>query len=195
MATSASRPRFPSLSSAARTSCQVATGLDYAPMRRASAVLLAVLAAPSGAHAAVDVGAGSVTVATGQGSKVVVQRDPLAFTFYGAGGRAVLRSVEAAGDTAAALPLPHSQFGEQNAPPQTLYAPLTFLVGSQRIDQFPSAQWQGDLQSVTEEGMLYHATKVIDAAAEGSGATLTLGTTDPSGRRVALTIAPVGDRG
>src|SRR4051812_33261388 len=114
-------------------------------MRFATAVLLAVLAVPAGAQAAGD----DVVVTTPAKTRVVVTRDPLSLTFFDAAGRAVLRSSASAGDSQAVLPVPHNQFGEQSPPPETLYAPLTFLVGSQRIDQFPSAQWQGDLQAVT----------------------------------------------
>ena len=57
-------------------------------------------------------------------------------------------------------PTPRSQFGSQGTPPPTLYAPFTFLVGNVTIDQFPSLQWNGNLQTVTEGGTEYGAVAV-----------------------------------
>ena len=57
-------------------------------------------------------------------------------------------------------PTPRSQFGSQGTPPPTLYAPFTFLVGNVTIDQFPSSQWNGNLQTVTEGGTEYGAVAV-----------------------------------
>lgn len=159
-------------------------------------VLLAVLllvAAVAPADAAVKIGADRVIVTTPAGARAIVTRSPLRISFADPQGRTVLRQV-APVDSAVTVvpPTPHVQFGTIGPPPPTQYAPLGFLVGSHQVDQFPGGQWQGVLQSVTESGTLHTARAVSRARAQGEGARLVLKTSDPSGRRLILTIAPLG---
>jgi alpha-D-xyloside xylohydrolase len=166
-------------------------------MRHAAAcafTLVALFAAP--ATAAVEERPDRILVTTDAGTSAVITRSPFTITFFDKRGRTVLRGLtERAGDLLPAAPVPHQQFGTQSPASPTLYAPLSFLSGSQSIEQFPAQQWQGNLRSVTEEGVHYAATDVVDVGGEGDTATLELATTDPSGRRLALTIRPLGRRG
>ena len=124
--------------------------------------------------------------------KVVVKRDPLRISFVNASGRTVLSQAQPAGGFGIVPPIPEVQYGTQSAPPPAVYAPFTFLVGSYDVSQTPSLQWQGTLQNVTEQGTVYAATKVLTSAREGAKLHLTLATSDPTGRKLDVTIAPRG---
>jgi alpha-glucosidase (family GH31 glycosyl hydrolase) len=141
---------------------------------------------------AVPAQAADVTLSSPGVGRVVVHRDPLRISFADASGRAVLRQVTAEGAIGAVPPVPENQFGTQSAPPPALYAPFPFLVGTHKLSQTPSGQWQGTLQNVTEAGTLYAATQVVAAARSGPGLHLTLATSDPTGRTLDVTIVPRG---
>lgn len=135
-----------------------------------SALLLMSLAATPAA-ASVEIGAKQVVVTTAAGSRAIVTRSPLRIAFANSSGQTVLSGWgESGAGLAVVPPVPHNQFGTQSPPPPTLYAPLSFLVGSQSISQFPASQWQGDLQTVTSEGVIYAATKVTAASAPPTAA-------------------------
>jgi alpha-glucosidase (family GH31 glycosyl hydrolase) len=154
------------------------------------AAVFVALAAPPGAAAAVSIGPKSVVV-EGSGGRAVITRSPYSLSVQDKSGRTVLR--EAPRDGAGVLPIPptsQSQFGTIGPPPPTLYGPLGFLVGHQEIGQEPVSQWEGNLTSVTQTGVKYVASAVVDAAHEGSGARLTLSTTDPTGRRLVVRVKP-----
>ena len=153
-------------------------------------IALALLVCALGAAAAPARAAGDVVVHAPGGAKAVIQRDPLRISFLDAAGRTVLRQSAPAGGSALVAPTPEVQFGTLTPPPPALYAPFPFLVGSHRIDQTRSGQWEGTLQQVTEHGTVYAATRVLAAARHGAGVRLTLATSDPSGRTLAVTIAP-----
>src|SRR3954462_10375462 len=164
---------------------------------RAVVVLAAVGTAlpPASASAMVQIDAGRVVGTTAAGTSVTVTRSPLRVSFADSAGRTVLAQLPAAGDSTGGPPVPQAQFGGIGPPPPALYAPLTFLVGSHSVSQFPASQWQGALQSVTEGGVEYRARDVTDARQAGAGARLETTTTDPSGRRLVITIAPIGVAG
>jgi alpha-glucosidase (family GH31 glycosyl hydrolase) len=132
------------------------------------------------------------TVSGPGGARVVVQRNPLRVSFVGASGRTVLQQAQPAGGFGIVPPLPEQQYGTQSAPPPAVYAPFAFLVGSYDVSQTPSLQWQGTLQRVTENGTVYAATKVLTSTHDGANLHLTLATSDPTGRRLDVTIAPHG---
>src|SRR3954451_10784687 len=164
---------------------------------RAVVVLAAAgVAAPaSSAAAAGQIDAERVVVTTAAGTRATVTRTPLRIAFADSSGRTVLAQLPGTADSMPVAPLPQSHFGTIAPPPPSLYAPLTFLVGSHSVSQFPASQWQGVLQSVTEGGVEYRARDVADARQAGDGARLETTTTDPSGRRLVITIAPIGDAG
>ena len=80
-------------------------------------------------------------------------------------------------------------------PPPTLYAPLSFLVGSVGIEQFPTFQWNGNLNSVTESGTEYGAVSVARADRRRDGVRLIVRTSDPSGRKLIVDVGPGPERG
>src|SRR5205085_7491840 len=136
-----------------------------------------------------------IVVTTSAGTRAEIMRKPLQIRFRDGAGRTVLQQAAAGGTPMAVPPVPQQQFGTIGPPPPTAYGPFEFLVGTQRIGQFPAQQWQGTLTDVTTGGVLYGATEVVDAAPEGEGVRLTLATNDPTGRTLAVTVAPEGDRG
>jgi alpha-glucosidase (family GH31 glycosyl hydrolase) len=86
--------------------------------------------------------------------------------------------------------VPRSQFGAPDPPPPTLYAPLSFLVGTVAVEQYPSFQWNGNLETVTEGGVEYGAVAVERASRRGNGVRLVVSTTDPSGRKLLVDVGP-----
>lgn len=71
-----------------------------------------------------------------------------------------------------------------------LYAPLSFLVGSETITQKSNPIWLGDLKQGVESGIQYSARKVIAERQTRRGVILTLSTNDPSGRTLRVDIRP-----
>jgi sulfoquinovosidase len=88
--------------------------------------------------------------------------------------------------------VPQLEFGTISPASPTLYAPLSFLVGTYSVAQEPAEEWEGNLTSVTEGGVEYSAQSVLSAQPQGNGVALTLSTNDPSGRRLLVTISPTG---
>ncbi|HET6829765.1 MAG TPA: TIM-barrel domain-containing protein [Solirubrobacterales bacterium] len=118
-----------------------------------------------------------------------VRFDPLRISFANASGETVLRQLGGrAGASRAVPPTPRSQFGTLDPPPPTLYAPLTFLVGWVAIEQFPTFQWNGNLDTVTEGGTEYGAVAVERARRTRAGLRLVVSTSDPSGRRLIVDL-------
>ncbi len=73
-----------------------------------------------------------------------------------------------------------------------LYAPLSYLVGSETIEQYAGGVWAGNLKSGVRQGTQYAARRVISAQRRGHGLTLTVATNDPSKRTLTVTVAPAG---
>ncbi|HET9102585.1 MAG TPA: TIM-barrel domain-containing protein [Solirubrobacteraceae bacterium] len=75
-----------------------------------------------------------------------------------------------------------------------LYAPLTFLVGTEKLNQYQGGVWGGDLRHGIRSGVVYSARRVLSVHRTAGGARLTLATDDPTGRRldVRLRILPGG---
>ncbi len=122
----------------------------------------------------------------------MVNRIPFGLRFLDSGGHTVL------GETASsALPFPVAatpqlEFGTISPAAPVLYAPLSFLVGTQSVGQEPAGEWEGDLTSVTEGGVEYSAQSVLSAQALGNGVKLTVSTNDPTGRQLVVTVSPAG---
>jgi alpha-glucosidase (family GH31 glycosyl hydrolase) len=152
----------------------------------AMAVVALVCAAPASAKPA-------DTVLPGPGgTKVVVAGDPLRISFVDAAGRAVLRQAQPAGGFGIVPPIAEVQYGTLSPPPPAVYSPFPFLVGSHDVSQTPAGQWRGTLQQVNERGTVYSATKVLSAKRAGAKLRLVLATSDPTGRKLGVTIAPRG---
>jgi sulfoquinovosidase len=124
------------------------------------------------------------------GTRVLITRAPFGLAFFDARGRVVLISTPATARSLHLGRVTQRQYGFQDPPPPTLYAPLAFVVGRQMITQTPSGEWEGTLASVTTAGIEYRAASVIKVSHQGGAVRLTLATTDPSGRRLVVRIAP-----
>jgi alpha-glucosidase (family GH31 glycosyl hydrolase) len=165
-------------------------------MRRlAAALALIALGAPAAASADVTIGSEEIVVAA-PGASATITRDPFQIRFADEAGRAVLAGLAGAPGASAPLGLDvRPQFAAFGPPPPTLYAPLSFLVGDTAIAQVPAHQWQGNLLSVTESGTEYGAEAVMGAQRRGAGVLLRVSTSDPSGRTLAVGVAPGPRRG
>ncbi|MGZ4172910.1 MAG: TIM-barrel domain-containing protein [Solirubrobacteraceae bacterium] len=153
-------------------------------------LLLACGAAATSAHASVAIGAQRVVIATPSGAQAIVTRAPFGLRLLDARGRVVLSEVARARRPMVIAPHSQLEFGTIGAPAPTLYAPMSFLVGAQRVTQTLAGQWEGTLQSVAESGVAYSAQAVLGVRRRGGGAVLTLSTNDPTHRRLTVTIAP-----
>jgi sulfoquinovosidase len=130
-------------------------------------------------------------------ASAVVTPSPVRISFRDAGGRTVLAQL------ANRRPAPLSEpptidpepQGVDLLPETTLYSPLTFTVGQERIVQFTDGgPFVGDLMSATRSGVQYAARKVLRVRRIGAGVRLVVSTNDPSGRRLVVRIQPRGRR-
>jgi alpha-glucosidase (family GH31 glycosyl hydrolase) len=159
------------------------------------AAISAALLLAAGAAAATEVRSGSATV-DANGASARIGFDPFRITFAGADGTTVLRGLPGRAGGSQTVPgVPRSQFGVPGPVPPTLYAPLTFLVGAVDIGQFPSFQWNGNLETVTESGTEYGAVAVQRAARRRGGVRLLVTTSDPSGRKLIVDVTEGPARG
>lgn len=124
------------------------------------------------------------------GARVTLSARPFGLRFADARGRPVLAGVAPSGRSLSVGPVTQTEYGVQGPPAPALYAPLTFVVGTQRIAQTAKQQWQGTLASVTTVGTAYRARNLVRVTRQGRTIHAMLSTTDPSGRRLAVTIAP-----
>jgi alpha-glucosidase (family GH31 glycosyl hydrolase) len=155
-----------------------------------AAAMLPLLAFAGPASGAGIVGAGSAAVTT-PGATARIDFEPFRISFADGRGRTVLRELAGRAGAEREVPaVPRSQFGSPDPPPPTLYAPLSFLVGSVEIDQFPTFQWNGNLSSVTEGGIEYGAESAEHASRRRGGVRLIVATSDPSGRRLIVDVRP-----
>jgi alpha-glucosidase (family GH31 glycosyl hydrolase) len=155
------------------------------------AAVTAAIAPLAPAQASVSLGGQRIVVATAAGSRAVIDRSPLRIRFQDAAGRTVLSQLPGDGSASAIRPpVTRNQFGAPGPAPPTLYAPFGFTVGSRRVEDFPTYIWQGNLQSVTVGGSVYGANEVVSAARRGEGVELVLSTSDPTGRRLIVTVEP-----
>src|SRR5919109_609429 len=157
-------------------------------MRR-SGLLAAVIAAAGvslawspGASARVVIDKGRIVVA-GSEATTVIHRAPFRLRIENSSGRPVLREV--AGPSSLSMgpvddPIAPG-FDSRTVP--TLYAPLSFLVGSEAIAQYDGGFWGGNLNSGQRAGIQYAARRVGRATRVGNAVRMVLATTDPSRRR------------
>lgn len=160
-----------------------------------AAVLLGLVPAAASAAAASRVGAPSdPLVVSAPGARVVIQRRPFRLVIQDGRGRTVLREV--APDPARVQVEPPTVDpqppGVDNQHTTTLYSPLSFLVGTETLQQYPAEEWIANLLSGSRAGTQYAARDVISASRQGAGVRLLLSTSDPSGRRLVVTVRPQG---
>jgi alpha-glucosidase len=157
------------------------------------------LSAAAGARAsqAVTFTRQTITVVTraGRGSaRAVITRDPYRLAIQRSPDATALREV--ANRRAAPLTLaptldPRAP-GIPNPAARTPDAPLSFLVGTETVNQYQGGLFGGNLQSGIAQGTEYSARRVLSARQHGAGVRLVVSTNDPSGRRLIVTIAPRG---
>lgn len=159
----------------------------------AALALAAFLAASPPALAQVAITPSTVTVTT-RGATAVVTRDPFRVEVRQADGTAALAEVPNS------LPAPQPQLatadpvapGFDNPNTPTLYAPLSFLVGNETVQQYQGGVWGGNLLSGERSGTAYSARRVLQVQQVGDGVRLVVSTSDPTGRRLVVGVAPVG---
>jgi len=147
--------------------------------------------APAPALAKVTVSRGVVVVQAGDGG-VRVTRSPFRLAFVNPSGRAVLGEVANSGQR----PRQQGSIADPIAPgfdnpaAKPVYAPLSFLVGSQTLTQYAGGIWGGNTMSGSLSGTWYSARNVLQVTRVGGGVRLLVATNDPSGRRMTVTLRP-----
>src|SRR5262245_253821 len=132
-------------------------------------------------------------VVKGGRARAVIERHPFHLRIEDSRGHRVLREVTGGGaalDTPPTIDPVAPGFDSHSAP--TLYAPLSFLVGSESISQYDGGLWGGNLMSGERSGVQYSARAVKRVKREGRGVRLIVSTNDPSGRVLFVRVKPVG---
>jgi sulfoquinovosidase len=155
-------------------------------------VPLGLLLAPHAAAAAISVGPNSLVVSAPAASAVVTL-DPFRIVVRDSRGAASLAEVPNAEpvpsiEPPTADPLPP---GSDNPSTKTLYAPLSFLVGTETLQQYQGLVWGGNPMSGERSGVLFSARRVLSWEREGGGVRLVVATSDPTGRRLIVTAGPL----
>jgi hypothetical protein len=173
--------------------------MRWTPTNLAMTVAAAVcvcLGAASAAQAAVSIRPGRIIVTTA-GSRVTITRNPFRLQIGRSRGRPALSEVASAARGPSVLPPTTDPL-----PPGTnatlsgqLYAPLAFLVGHESITQYDGGVWGGNLMRGERSGTQYAARAVTAAKRHGARVSLTLSTTDPTGRVLHVDVAPDGTAG
>ena len=151
-----------------------------------------MLAAPPPAPPVVQIGPARIVVA-GREASAVVTRNPVRISFRDRHGRTVLAQVANRRPPPLVEPVTVDPElgGVDLLPETTLYAPLTFTVGQEQIEQYPGpGPFVGDLMQAQRSGVQYSARSVVGAHRAGAGVRLVLSTNDPTGRRLLVTIRP-----
>ena len=137
-----------------------------------AAVLVTFAMCSQGGRALARTSDQRITVSAPQ-ARAVIRRHPFNLRIEDSHGRQALREV-AAGAPALATPPTIDPaapgFDSRTAP--TLYAPLSFLVGSESIVQNDGGFWGGNLSSGLRSGVQYSARAVRRVRREGNGVRL-----------------------
>ena len=136
----------------------------------------------------------SAITVSAPGVSAVITRDPYHLTIEGPSGDVALSEVANRRPRPLVLrpTLDPRSPGIPNPAARMSYAPLSFLAGSDAIDQYQGGLWGGNLKSGTAQGTWYSARRVLGARRDGRGVRLVLSTDDPSGRRLIVTVGPQG---
>ena len=126
-------------------------------------------------------------------ARAVIQTHPFNLRIQDSAGRRVLREARGGAPPLQTPPtVDPSEPGLDSRTAPTLYAPLSFLVGSESLTQYEGGFWGGNLLSGLRSGVAYSAKAVTHVKREGSGVRLVLSTTDPSGRVLVVRVKRVG---
>jgi sulfoquinovosidase len=159
-----------------------------------AATTIATLLAPAAAsRAAVSITARRVVVSS-PGATAIIERNPFRLEIADRSGAAALSEVANGNQRPASLPPTVDPVAPGTPAPSSgqLYAPLSYLVGTESIAQYDQGVWAGNLMSGTRSGIQYSARKVLTARRLGRGVVLTVSTDEPSGRRLRVVVAPAG---
>ena len=155
-----------------------------------SLVLVPISAVGAPATGALPRSAGDPLVVDAGEARVVVERSPFRLSVTDGTGHRVLREV--ARPATATIPEPTTTDplppGVDNQDTTTLYAPLSFLVGTEQLVQQRDGEWIANLASGTRSGTWYSAKDVENVAHDGKDLVLTLSTNDPSGRKLVVRV-------
>lgn len=175
------------MSTAAAVGIAAAAGFGLSRRRgRRAAAVPATLARDGGEPLAVAVGT----------ARVEVELSPLRVRIRDADGRLVLSSVHDRPTSGRRRwPLPDPPILGMPLPDHPpLYAPFTFLLGTDRVLQHRIGPWVGNIVAGVRAGVEHALVDVIshEPTAEG-GVRLVVSTTDPGGRRAIVIIGPDAD--
>ena len=132
------------------------------PLGGAVAAVAVALAPPAAAPASVRVTRDRVVLTTAH-ARAVVQRSPFRLAVGVPDGRTVLREVppgRGAGPVALPVTDDPEPFAREDHPDHAVYAPLTFEVGRERIEQWQGSFWSGNLLRARRSGTVHRATRV-----------------------------------
>ena len=131
---------------------------------------------------------------TASGARAVITRNPFRLAIQQGSGSAALSEVPNHSPNPMLEPPTIDPLapGADNPSTTTLYAPLSFLVGGESLTQYQGLIWGGNPMNGLRSGTLYSARRVLSAERTRTGVRLTLSTSDPSGRRLIVTVAPIG---
>jgi alpha-glucosidase len=150
---------------------------------------LALACAPV-ALASVTIGTARIVVSA-PGASAVIARDPFRLSVRQASGGVAL--AEVANSRPGPMVVPPTEDpvppGVDNQSTPTLYAPLSFLVGVETFQQYRGLVWGGDPISGSRQGVTYSARRVLHVRRSGAGVRLVVSTSDPTGRRLVVTVA------
>ncbi|WP_155992166.1 TIM-barrel domain-containing protein [Nocardioides sp. URHA0032] len=129
------------------------------------------------------------------GARVVVEQHPFRLSVTDGTGQTVLREVTHPVQDTIPEPLTTdpAATGIDKQDTTTLYAPLSFMVGTETLIQRPSDEWVSNLLSGRREGTWYAAQDVERVEQVGDDVRLTLSTNDPSGRELVVVVGALGD--
>ena len=169
-----------------------------ARMKRLAATFIVTAAVLGGggtpAPAAVTIGEEQVVVETRAG-RAVVDRAPFGIRFEDAAGEVLLREIGKRPGRARELPRTEDPepLALERRPDTPLYAPLSFEVGRENLEQWDAGLWTGNaLLRPRREGVVHFPRRVIAARpAAGGGVRLVVSTTDP-GRELIVGVGPDG---
>jgi sulfoquinovosidase len=145
------------------------------------------------AHAAEQPPAGQLVVDAGS-AKVVVEQSPFHLSITDAAGHVVLSEVAHVDPGTIPEPVTEDPVsgGQDNQDTTTLYSPLSFMVGTETLEQQTANEWIANLLSGTRSGTWYSAQGVESVAHDGGDLVLTLSTNDPSGRELTVRVGAEG---